>query len=94
MAAAQQNQQSLLILVMIILLGLVLGYFYYSSYVVPAINPVPPPPISANDDLKAFEGLQIDFGILSNKKYQALQIFGESPVNPGATGKRDIFSPI
>jgi hypothetical protein len=92
MAAAQQNQQSLLMLVMIILLGLALGYFYYSSYII--IDPVPPPPISEADDLKAFEGLQIDFDILSNKKYQALQIFGEAPVNPGATGKKDIFSPI
>ena len=91
--AGQQNQ-SLLILVMIILLGLALGYFYYSSYVVPAAVPVPPPPISQTDDLKAFEGLQIDFGILTNKKFQSLQIFGEAPVNPGATGKKDLFSPI
>lgn len=91
--AAQQNQ-SLLMLVMIILLGLVLGYFYYSSYVVPALAPILPPPIAQTDDLKAFEGLQIDFGILTNKKFQTLQIFGESPVNPGATGKKDLFAPI
>ena len=91
---AAQQTQSLLILVMIILLGIAIGYFYYSSFVVPALAPVLPPPIAQKDDLKAFEGLQIDFGILTNKKFQSLQIFGESPVNPGATGKKDIFFPF
>ncbi len=91
---AAQPKQSLLILIMIILLGAVGGYFYYSSFVLPAQAPVAPPSISQADDLKALEGLQIDFGILTNKKFQSLQIFGESPVNPGATGKRDLFSPI
>ena len=91
---AAQPTQNLLILVMIILLGVAIGYFYYSSYVLPAQNPVAPPPISQADDLKAFEGLQIDFGILANKKFQSLQIFGESPVNPGATGKKDLFFPF
>ena len=84
----------MLILVLIILLGIVLGYFYYSSFVVPATVPVPPSPIAQTDDLKTFEGLQIDFGILTNKKFQTLQIFGESPVNPGATGKKDLFAPF
>jgi len=79
---------------MIILLGAVGGYFYYSSFVLPAQIPVASPSISQANDLKAFEGLQIDFGILTNKKFQSLQIFGESPVNPGATGKKDLFSPI
>lgn len=91
---AAQPTQNLLILVMIILLGIAVGYFYYSSFVVPALAPVLPPPIAQTDDLKAFEGLQIDFGILANKKFQSLQIFGESPVNPGATGKKDLFTPI
>lgn len=79
---------------MIVLLGVVAGYFYYSSYAVPAMVPIPPPPIAQNDDLKAFEGLQIDFSILANKKFQSLQIFGESPVSPGATGKKDLFFPF
>lgn len=87
-------KQSLLILVMIILLGIVGGYFYYSSFVLPSQSPVAPPSISQNDDLKALESLQIDFGILTNKKFKSLQIFGESPVNPGTTGKKDLFAPI
>ena len=81
-------------LIMILLVGIALGYFYYSSYVMPALTPIPPPPIAKTDDLKAFEGLQIDFSILANKKFQSLQIFGESPVNPGATGKKDVFVPF
>ena len=91
---AAQPTQNLLILALIILLGIALGYFYYSSYVVPALVPVLPPPIAQTDDLKAFEGLQMDFSILTNKKFQTLQIFGESPVNPGATGKKDLFFPL
>lgn len=89
---AAQPTQNILILVMIVLLGIVGGYFYYSSFVVPTLAPVPPPPVDENDDLKTFEGLQIDFSILTNEKFQSLQVFGESPVNPGATGKKDLFS--
>ena len=91
---AVQPKQNLLILIMIILLGAVMGYFYYSSFILPAQSPVPLPSISQADNLKAFEGIQIDFGILTNKKFQSLKIFGESPVNPGVTGKKDLFSPI
>ena len=91
--AAQQTQNTL-ILVMIMLLGVVLGYFYYSSYVLPALTPVGPPPISETDDLQKFKDLQIDFAILANTKFKNLQIFGESPVNPGVTGKRDLFLPF
>jgi len=92
MATIRQNQQSILILAMIVLLGFILGYFYYSSYVVPAVIPVQPPPIAEKDDLEIFENLEIDFAILTNERFQTLQIFGESPVNPGATGKKNLFS--
>jgi len=47
-----------------------------------------------SDNLKIFENLKIDFSILDNNKYKALQIFGESPVSPGVTGKKDLFAPI
>ena len=89
-----QTNQNFLIPALIIILGLAVGYFYYSSIAVPAQIPIPTPPVSSSDDLKAFEALQIDYSILSNKKFPSLQIFGESPVNPGATGKQDLFSPI
>ncbi len=92
--APQQNNQKVLISALIVVLGFALGYFYYSQWAVPARVPVEPPPVSERDDLKKLENLKIDFSILDNKKYKALEIFGESPVNPGVTGKKDLFAPI
>lgn len=94
MAPQQTNNQNVLILTLILVLGFAIGYFYYSQWAVPAREPVGPPPLSSRDDLKSFRDLQIDFSVLDNKKYKTLEIFGESPVNPGATGKKDLFSPI
>ena len=94
MAPQQSNNQTILIVSLIIVLGFAIGYFYYSQWAVPARVPVEPPLVAGRDDLKVFENLKIDFSILDNKKYNALEVFGESPVNPGATGKKDIFAPI
>jgi len=94
MAPQQSKNQSILISALIVVLGFAAGYFYYSQWAVPAKVPVEPPPVSDKDDLKKFENLKIDFSILDNKKYQSLEIFGESPVNPGITGKKDLFAPI
>jgi hypothetical protein len=94
MAPQQTNNQSVLISALIVVLGFAGGYFYYSQWAVPSMTPVEPPPISGKDDLKTFQNLKIDFSILDNNKYKALQVFGESPVNPGVTGKKDIFAPI
>ncbi len=94
MAPRQSNNQSLLIISLIIVLGFALGYFYYSGWAVPARVPIEPSPVSEKDNLKMFEHLKIDFSILDNRKYKALEVFGESPVNPGITGKKDLFAPI
>ena len=94
MAPQQSNNQSILIVALIIVLGFAVGYFYYSQWAIPAMVPVEPPPVAGKDDLKKFENLKIDFSILDNKKYKALEVFGESPVNPGITGKKDLFAPI
>ena len=94
MASQQSNNQSVLIISLIIVLGFAVGYFYYSQWAVPARVPVEPPPVAGKDDLKKFENLKIDFLILDNKKYKVLEVFGEAPVNPGVTGKKDIFAPI
>ncbi len=83
-----------MILALIIVLGFAAGYIYYSQWAVPARVIIPPPPIMGKDDLKTFENLKIDFSILDNAKYKTLQVFGESPVNPGVTGKKDLFAPI
>lgn len=94
MAPQQNNQTTLLVVFLILILGFAVGYFYYSQWAVPARVPVEPPPVAGRDDLKKFENLKVDFSILDNKKYRALEIFGESPVNPGITGKKDLFAPI
>jgi len=92
--APQQNNQTTLITSLIIVIGFAAGYFYYSQWTVPARVPIELPLVAGRDDLKKFENLKIDFSILDNKKYKALEIFGESPVNPGVTGKKDLFAPI
>lgn len=94
MAPRQSNNQTTLIVALILVLGFAVGYFYYSQWVIPAQVPIEPPSITGRDDLKMFENLKIDFSILDNNKYKVLEVFGESPVNPGVTGKKDIFAPI
>ena len=94
MAPQQSNNQNILIISLIIVVGFGLGYFYYSGWAVPARVIIELPPFLNRDDLKTFENLKMDFSILDNNKYKALEIFGESPVNPGTTGKKDIFAPF
>jgi len=94
MAPQQSNNQTTLIVALIIVVGFAVGYFYYSQWAVPARVALEPPPVAGGDDLKIFENLKIDFSILYNNKYKALEVFGESPVNPGITGKKDLFAPI
>jgi len=89
-----KTNQNNLILILIVVLGFAAGYIYYSQVISPARTPIDPPLISAKDNLRVFDNLTINFSILDNEKYKALQIFGESPVSPGVTGKKDIFAPI
>ena len=89
-----QNNQTRLISGFIIVLGFAIGYFYYYQWAIPARTPIEPPPVAEKDDLKKLENLKINFSILDNNKYKALEVFGESPVNPGVTGKKDLFAPI
>ncbi|KKS25041.1 MAG: hypothetical protein A2736_00815 [Candidatus Yanofskybacteria bacterium RIFCSPHIGHO2_01_FULL_41_27] len=89
-----QSNQNKLLLALIIILGLAAGYIYYSQFSFSSSPVVAPLPISAKDDLKKFETLKINFSILDNAKYKSLEVFGESPVVPGVTGKKDIFAPF
>lgn len=89
-----QSSQNKLLLVLIIILGFAAGYIYYSQFAAVSAPAVAPLPISAKDDLKKFETLKINFSILDTAKYKSLEVFGESPVVPGVTGKKDIFAPF
>ena len=69
-------------------LGVVGGYFYQTqfgtAYVVEAAPDV-------GGDLRTFRSIKIDFSILERPEYKNLQIFGESPVTPGQSGKINPF---
>lgn len=78
---------------LIVIIGLVGGYVGYSQWLKPAEASIPPLVISNPDGLKAFTNLKIDLNILDDSAYKGLITSGESPVNPGVTGKKDIFAP-
>ena len=75
----------------IAIVGLIAGYLLYTQLIQPTEIPTPAAPVSSSDDLKSFQNLKIDFSTLDNATYQSLTIYGESPVNPGVTGKKDLF---
>lgn len=75
----------------IIFMGLALGYLYYSqtSEIV-----VDTGTVQLDPDLQYFENAKLDFSILEDERYKALEVYGEVPVDPGITGRRNIFAPI
>lgn len=82
------------IMLMILVVAFAIGYLYYSQSIQPAQLPINQPPLTVKDDLTMFKDLTIDFSILDDSRFKSLKIFGESPVKPGITGKRDIFAPF
>lgn len=82
------------IMLLILVVALAVGYLYYSQSIQPAQLPISSSPISTKDDLLIFKDISIDFSILDNTKFKSLRVFGESPVRPGVTGKRDLFGPF
>ncbi|MBI2669727.1 MAG: hypothetical protein HYX20_01070 [Candidatus Yanofskybacteria bacterium] len=92
--APTRNTTSLLILVAIALFGLIVGYFYYSQALQDQVIPISPIDISADDGLAKFKDLKLDFSVLDGLAFKALRIFGESPVQPGSTGRADPFAPF
>ncbi len=80
------------ILVVIIIAGTVLGFFYYANSSSDFF--ITPPLDGKIDDLSMFANLSLDISGLEQGKLSKLKIFGESPVNPGTTGKTNPFAPI
>ena len=81
-------------MMLIVVVAFAIGYLFYSQSIQPAQLPINPPPLSARDDLAKFKDLTIDFSILDDSRFKSLRVFGESPVRPGVTGKRDLFAPF
>ncbi len=91
---AEQQFANRSIMLLIIVVAFAAGYLFYSQSIQPAQLPINPPPLSERDDLIMFRDLTIDFSILDDDEFKTLRVFGESPVQPGVTGKRDIFAPF
>lgn len=87
------SSPSKLYIALIVIIGLAVGYIAYGQWLKPAEEVIPPAPISQQDTLKSFENLKIDFSVLNDAAYKGLVTSGESPVNPGVTGKTDLFAP-
>lgn len=85
------SQQSLLITVLIVIVGFVGGYLYNSS--VGSMESVPTLPAAANESFKRLKDLKINFDLLNDPLYKALQINGQFPVDSSSAGKRDPFVP-
>ncbi|OGN14059.1 MAG: hypothetical protein A3J47_02075 [Candidatus Yanofskybacteria bacterium RIFCSPHIGHO2_02_FULL_43_22] len=92
MTDRQPTNRSVMILMVVV--AFAIGYLFYSQSIQPTQLPIDPPPLSAKDDLAKFKDLTINFLILDDSRFKELRVFGESPVKPGVTGKRDIFAPF
>lgn len=95
MAAAGTSKEnpSKVIPIAIMVLGIVAGYLFFSMTI--QGNEVGiPPPVLADDTLSKFKNLGLDFSIFDDTRFKSLKIFGELPVQPGPTGRTDIFAPF
>jgi hypothetical protein len=90
--AVKQSSNNIFIL-LILIVAFAFGYLYYSKLIVSnqiVISPLP----FALDDLDKFKNININFSVLENEKFKTLKIFGEFPVKPTATGKKNLFAPF
>ena len=92
--ASTKNSTSPVILIAIVTLGLIAGYFYYSQALQDQALPIQPISIPAEDKLAKFKDLKLNFSAVDDLTFKVLRIFGESPVQPGSTGRVDIFAPF
>ncbi len=77
--------------ILIVLLGLGGEYFYYAQLTEPYAPA--PAPAAGKEAFDALKNLTVDFSVLTNKHFRTLKIYGEFPLNPGFTGKADLFAP-
>jgi hypothetical protein len=87
------KNQSMLITIIIVAIGMVMGYIFYlqtDTETEILINTQG----QGTDGIDRLSNLSVDFSIFDDERLKALQIFGELPVSPGITGRKDIFAPI
>lgn len=89
-----QQTSNRLISLLIVLLGLAAGYIY-SIYYIEALNLVTPASSQKVTPAKLEKMIAgINWQITESTQFRSLQTYGESPVDKGVTGKKDIFAPI
>ncbi len=91
-AGTSKENQSKMIPIAIMVLGVIAGYFFFSLTIQGSEVEIPPP-VLADDTLSKFKDLGLDFSIFDDTRFKSLKTFGESPVQPGPTGRVDIFAP-
>ena len=82
-----------MILFAITVFGLFAGYFYYSQVLQDKTLPITTVNVPVDDNFVKLKQLKLDFSGLDNLTFKTLKIFGESPVQPGLTGRVDVFAP-
>ncbi len=75
---------------LIVFLGLAAGLIYYMGLIEPEV----PAATAAYPDLLQFRTMSLNFSVLDKTSFENLETFGEIPVNPGATGRDNIFDPF
>jgi len=88
----QYGSTNPLILGLIVLLGFASGYFLYSQGS-GEVQELPLPALIADPSYPKFKDVHFNFSLFTDKQFQSLKIFGEYPLQAGATGKQDLFAP-
>lgn len=81
------------VLAMIIFLGLMSGFVYYRQATAEVVYEIALPQAALDPEFLKFKDLRFDLSLFQNESFTQLKTFGEFPIQPGGTGKRDIFSP-
>ncbi len=79
------------ILLLIVVLGGMVGYFLYAQK--GSGGALPLPAAIQDDAYLKFKDMRFDFSLFQQKQFQTLKTFGEYPLQPGVTGKQDLFAP-
>ena len=86
------NSVNPFISIVLILLGFIVGYFYYSQTSGDYVSPPLPATISDPSFVK-FKDMSFDMTIFGNQQFGSLKTLGDYPIQPGFTGKQNLFAP-
>jgi hypothetical protein len=85
-----EKKEGNLFAALIIVIGFFGGFLFYSQIIKPQQIQIAPPK-NSQSDLAKFKTLSIDFSVFENQTFKDLKVLGELPVNPGVTGRADLF---